>query len=39
VTLREEEDGPYKWITNAYIYGVMDGEALDGLEDGTYMEE
>jgi hypothetical protein len=39
VILREEEDGSCNWITDAYIYMVMDGEALDGLEDGRNVEE
>jgi hypothetical protein len=37
--LRKEDGGSYKWITDAYMYGVMNGEAMGGLENGTYVKE
>lgn len=37
--LREQEDGTYIWIGDAYIHGVMKGEAVVDPEKGLYQEE
>jgi hypothetical protein len=37
--LRNRDDGGYKWFGDAYIHGVMDGEAMMDLEKGFYREE
>jgi hypothetical protein len=36
---RKEPDGSYKWVTDGYMYGVMDGDAMDDLKDGKYVAE
>jgi hypothetical protein len=37
--LRKRDDGGYTWFGDAYIHGVMDGEAMMDLEKGFYREE
>ena len=39
IILRPREDGAYTVVGVAYIHSVMDGEALSGLEDGTFHDE
>ncbi|KAH7174235.1 heterokaryon incompatibility protein-domain-containing protein [Fusarium flagelliforme] len=35
VVLRERDDGGYRFVGDAYCHGVMNGEALTGIVDGS----
>jgi hypothetical protein len=35
VVLRGRRDEQYEWVGPAYVYGKMDGEAVNGLEEGS----
>lgn len=39
VILRKCNDSAYTWIADLYILGVMNSEAMAGLENDLYQEE
>jgi hypothetical protein len=35
VVLRRAENRQFEWVGPAYVYGMMDGEAINGVEEGS----